>query len=76
MQRYQTEFYQPFVADLSNYGTWSERGALSASERAVGIWKHIVEDHRAPKTADPGKLDRLRAYVAKRSAMGGAAPVS
>ncbi|RXV59448.1 trimethylamine methyltransferase [Roseovarius sp. A46] len=76
MQRYQTEFYQPFVADFSNYGTWSERGALSASERAVGIWKQIVEDHRAPKTADPGKLDGLRAYVAKRSAMGGAAPVS
>lgn len=76
MQRYQTEFYQPLVADLSNFGTRSERGALSASDRAARIWKHIVEGHRAPNTADPGKLDGLRAYVAKRSAMGGAAPVS
>ncbi|WP_306152450.1 trimethylamine methyltransferase family protein [Roseovarius sp. MMSF_3281] len=76
MERYQTEFYQSLVADLSNFGTWSERGALSAPERAVGIWKDIVDGHRAPETAEPGRLDALRTSVAKRSAVGGAPPVS
>ena len=75
MARYQTEFYEPIVADWSNFGTWTERGALDASTRATGIWKRIVaEDWRAP--LDPGRMEAVRDYIARRTAEGGAPPES
>ena len=75
MARYQTEFYEPLVADWSNFGTWTERGALDANTRATGIWKRIVaEDWRAP--IDPGRLEAVTDYIARRTAEGGAPPES
>ncbi len=75
MTRYQTEFYEPLVADWSNFGTWTERGAIDANTRATGIWKRIVaEDWRAP--LDPGRMDALNDYITRRTAEGGAPPES
>ena len=34
MARYRTAFYEPLVADLSNFGNWSESGGKKATERA------------------------------------------
>ncbi|MEM8632785.1 MAG: trimethylamine methyltransferase family protein [Pseudomonadota bacterium] len=75
MERYQSAFYQPLVADWSNYGTWEENGARDASERATGIWQELLA---APPTLY-GAADRraaLEHYIAARTAAGGAAPVS
>ncbi|MEM1049655.1 MAG: trimethylamine methyltransferase family protein [Pseudomonadota bacterium] len=75
MERYQTAFYEPLVADWSNFGTWTERGAKDANARATEIWKsrlakpvesHLPEDRSAA-------LDR---FIATRTAEGGAPPVS
>jgi trimethylamine--corrinoid protein Co-methyltransferase len=75
MARYQTEFYEPLVADWSNYGTWTERGARDASDRATDIWKRIVaEDWRAP--ADPARIGAMAEDIARRTAAGGAPPES
>ena len=75
MARYQTEFYEPIVADWSNFGTWTERGAPDASSRATGIWKRIVaEDWRAP--LDPGRIETMNDYITRRTADGGAPPES
>lgn len=75
MARYQTEFYEPLVADWSNFGTWTERGAQDANARATGIWKRIVaEDWRAP--VDPGRMEAVEDYIARRTAEGGAPPES
>ncbi len=75
MARYQTEFYEPLVADWSNYGTWAERGARDASDRATDIWKRIVaEDWRAP--ADPARIGAMAEDIARRTAAGGAPPES
>ncbi|MFV0476082.1 MAG: trimethylamine methyltransferase family protein, partial [Pikeienuella sp.] len=76
MARYQTEFYQPLVADMSNFGTWSENGAVDASARATAIWKGVVDAHVPPAAADPDRLDVFDRYVERRIAEGGAAPVS
>lgn len=75
MQRYQTEFYEPLVADWSNFGTWTERGEQTASERATGIWKGILEADWRPEV-DGARVEALEAYIAKRSAEGGALPES
>ena len=75
MARYQTEFYEPLVSDWSNHGTWNERGAKDATERATAIWQGIVD--AGPRiTADCDRVAALDAFIRARAAAGGAAPVS
>ncbi|MDD9922482.1 MAG: trimethylamine methyltransferase family protein [Boseongicola sp.] len=75
MARYQTEFYEPLVADWSNFGTWTENGALDATTRATGIWQQILAESEGPKfTVD--RIEALETYIRDRTASGGAFPVS
>lgn len=75
MARYQTEFYEPLVADWSNFGTWTERGARDATERATGIWKRILaEDWRAPMEA--ARAGAVADYLERGIERGGAPPES
>lgn len=75
MERYQTAFYQPLVADWSNFGTWTEAGSKSASERATKIWQTIVRDE-PPITVSPAAYEGLNEYITKRTQDGGAPPES
>lgn len=75
MARYNTEFYEPVVHDYANFGTWTERGALSANERATGVWQRILAEENGPDV-DGDKLGELKTYIAKRTAAGGAPPES
>lgn len=75
MERYQTAFYQPLVADWSNFGTWMERGSKSASERATAIWQSIVNDD--PTIAiSTERCDVLHEFIRQRTREGGAPPES
>ena len=71
MERFQTAFYEPFAADWSNFGQWTESGALSAHERATGIWKERLAGH-SPYPLDPARLEAIDAFIARRTAEGGA----
>lgn len=71
MARYQTAFYEPLVADWSNFGTWSDNGGKDASERASGIWQGLLETAEPP-VIDPGRVEALDAFIARRTAEGGA----
>ncbi|OHV64316.1 trimethylamine methyltransferase [Mesorhizobium sp. LCM 4577] len=74
MTRYRTAFYEPVVADWSNFGNWTQAGGKTATERATGIWKRILADFQPPASAAAaGMLDE---FIAKRTEEGGAAPVS
>jgi len=75
MARYQTEFYQPIVHDYANYGTWEERGRIDATARATTLWQDILSQ---PTNIgiNPDRLAALQEDIAKRTAAGGAAPVS
>ncbi|MEC9344251.1 MAG: trimethylamine methyltransferase family protein [Pseudomonadota bacterium] len=75
MDRYRTAFYEPLVADWSNFGNWTAAGSQTAPERATAIWRSIVEGFRPPASAAAleGVLDD---YIARRSEAGGAEPVS
>jgi trimethylamine--corrinoid protein Co-methyltransferase len=75
MKRYRTAFYEPLVADWSNFGNWTQSGSKTATERATGIWKRILSDFQPPASvaATTGVLDE---FIARRTEEGGAAPVS
>ncbi|WP_256751134.1 trimethylamine methyltransferase family protein [Mesorhizobium sp. Mes31] len=75
MARYRTAFYEPLVADWSNFGNWTQSGSKTASERATGVWRRTLADFVPPATAvaTSGVLDE---FIARRTAEGGAAPVS
>ena len=75
MERYSTEFYEPIVHDYTNFGTWTERGSKDAGARATEIWQEIVSKDTSVKV-DSEKVGLLRAFVAKRTAQGGAPPES
>lgn len=75
MERYRTAFYEPLVADWSNFGNWTQAGSKTATERATGIWKRILADFQPPASAvaTAGALDE---FIARRTEQGGAVPVS
>lgn len=75
MARYRTAFYQPLVADLSNFGNWTESGSKTATERANGIWKQVIDNYKPIAGADD--IDaRLQGFISKRMSEGGAEAVS
>jgi trimethylamine---corrinoid protein Co-methyltransferase len=73
MSRYQSAFYQPLVADLSNHGAWTEAGALGADQRATALWQERLAAYRPPPTAE-GAEARLAQYIADQTAAGGVLP--
>ncbi len=75
MSRYRTAFYEPIVADLSNFGTWKDGGSKSATTRANGIWKLALSKFKPPEACE-GVADLLDEFISRRTAQGGAAPVS
>jgi len=75
MSRYRTEFYEPLVADWSNFGNWQKSGSQTATERAGKLWRRIIAEFRPPASAS-ARADDLDSFIARRIAAGGAAPVS
>ncbi len=73
MERYQTAFYAPLVADMSNHGLWVEQGAQTADQRATAIWQRVLRDF-TPPAACAGIQDRLAPFVADRQKAGGMPP--
>jgi trimethylamine--corrinoid protein Co-methyltransferase len=74
MERYQTAFYEPLVSDWSNFGQWTEAGAKTTTERAHEIWKRKLADFQPPPV-DASVVEALDAFVARRTAEGGASPM-
>lgn len=74
MDRYQTAFYAPLVADLSNFGAWTDAGAQSSAQRATKVWKRVLAEFKQPPSG-PEAADRLADYIAKKTEEGGAAPM-
>jgi trimethylamine--corrinoid protein Co-methyltransferase len=74
MDRYQTAFYSPIVADLSNFGTWTEAGAKTSAERATDVWKQVLHEARKPDGAEE-RVARMQPMIARFTAAGGASPM-
>lgn len=74
MDRYKTAFYEPIVADLNNFGTWTESGARTSTDRAVDVWQGILRDF-TPPAGGADAAERIRPYIEKATAAGGAPPL-
>lgn len=75
MARYNTQFYEPVLHDYANFGTWTDRGSVDANRRATKVWKDIVAAETKP-VIEEARLENLDAFIAKRTAEGGAHPES
>jgi len=73
MERYETAFYEPLVADWSNFGQWTENGSQSADQRATAIWQERLANFKPPAGADE-RASRLDDYIAAKKAAGGTMP--
>ena len=71
MARYNTEFYEPLVADLSNYGNWKNKGAITSEERATQIWQSILNNFKPPIEAFE-RVGRIEDSIQKMIEIGGA----
>lgn len=65
MERYETAFYTPMVANWDNWTTWQERGAVDATARAAEIWPQLLARYEAPPL-DPARAEALDDYVTRR----------
>ena len=73
MERNQTAFYAPLVADLSNHGLWTENGTLRADQRATAIWQKTLANFTPPAACN-GVAERIAPYVAAQIQSGGIPP--
>jgi trimethylamine--corrinoid protein Co-methyltransferase len=71
MERYETAFNAPLVANWDSWTTWVERGSVDAATRAAQLWPQLLAGYEAPPL-DPAKAEALDDYVARRKAEGGA----
>jgi trimethylamine--corrinoid protein Co-methyltransferase len=65
LEHYTTAFYQPLVADWSNFETWSENGSLTACQRANRMYRQRLEAYQAPEM-DPAVRRALEEYAGER----------
>ena len=65
LERFATAFYSPMLSDWRNFETWQEDGSKTATERANGIVKDLLENFEAPEL-DPAIVEELEAFVARR----------
>ncbi|MGC3938771.1 trimethylamine methyltransferase family protein [Roseobacter sp. EG26] len=75
MERYQTAFYEPLIGDLSNFGTWEERGAKDTTTRASEMWQRILNEAEGP-AVDADALAHMQDYIRTQTDAGGAPPES
>ncbi len=71
MDRYETAFHAPMVANWDNWETWVGKGSVDACARAEQVWRQMLRDHEDPGL-DAGVAEALDAYVARRKEEGGA----
>ena len=71
LAHYETAFYTPLLSDWRNFETWHETGAVDATQRANAIYKDVLASF-APPALDPAIREEIDAFVARRSAEGGA----
>ena len=67
MARYSNAFYSPFLSDWSNYESWREQGAKTATQRATEVWQKMLADYEKPHLPQD-REEALVEFVAKRKA--------
>jgi len=71
MERYGSEFYDPLVADLSNFGTWENAGSVPSQERATALWQARLSEFSPPQGCTE-RLGRMSDRLEQMRQAGGA----
>ncbi len=71
IDRFETAFYSPLLSDWSNFENWRDKGSLDTTVRANQIYKKTLDAYEPPPL-DQDRLDAIDAFVARRTAEGGA----
>jgi trimethylamine--corrinoid protein Co-methyltransferase len=71
MARYEQAFYPPLISDLTNFGSWSDNGALRSDQRATALWQRTLADFQPPPHGAEA-ADRLAPWIEARTVKGGA----
>lgn len=73
MTRYAQAFRAPLVADLTNFGAWSDAGSLASPERATAEWQRRLAETPRPAQSEAA-AERLAPWIEARTKAGGAVP--
>ena len=65
LERYETAFYTPLLANRQNFEAWQEAGSIDIAQRANALWKQMLTEYEQPPL-DPGIDEALVEYVEKR----------
>ena len=65
LERYQTAFHKPLLADWRSYPAWAEDGAKDATMRATAVWQQALSAY-VPPALDGAVVEALEAFVARR----------
>ena len=71
LARYTDAFYAPLVSDWRNHQQWAADGRPEAWQKANALWKQALAEYEPPPI-DPGVVEELDAFVARRTEEGGA----
>jgi trimethylamine--corrinoid protein Co-methyltransferase len=63
--RFETAFYNPFLAERRNYDAWQEAGSFDMTQRAHKVWQQLLEQYQAPPL-DITVQHALQEYVNRR----------
>lgn len=74
LARYETAFYPPILSDWRNHETWQESGSPTTFTHANRAWKALLAAYEEPPM-DPAVREEIEAFVARRTAEGGAPPL-
>lgn len=64
--RFENAFYNSFLHDRRNFGTWQEAGSEDTLKRANTLWQDIVRNYQKPPL-DPAIEEALSDYMARRA---------
>ena len=71
LERFETAFYSPLLSDWRNFETWEDDGRIDTTKRANRIYKETIAAHEPPPL-DASRLEEIDAFIARRTAEGGA----
>ena len=65
LERYETAFYSPMLANRQNFEAWQESGSIDSPTRANTIWKQLLQEYEQP-ALDPAIDEALVDFVDRR----------
>ena len=65
LERFETAFYTPLLANRQNFEAWQESGSLDIAQRANALWRQMLAEYEQPPL-DPAIDEALVEYVEKR----------